>query len=81
MYEYENAILDFDNILGSSNGRDIDQFSIRGGHKILDFYYLSQSYFDLSKRTMRNDTEKILINQTLKDLENIYRDVAGYDMI
>ena len=41
--EYEKGIIVFDDILGSSNSRFIDQFSIRGRHKNLDIYYLSQS--------------------------------------
>ena len=79
--EYENGIIVFDDVLGSSNSRFIDQFFIRGRHNNLDIYYLSQSYFDLPKRTIRNNSNKIiLVNQTLKDIELIYRDVAGYDM-
>ena len=79
--EYENGIIVFDDILGSSNSRFIDQFFIRGRHNYLDIYYLSQSYFDLPKRTIRNNSNKIvLFNQTLKDIEHIYRDFAGYDM-
>ena len=79
--EYENGIVVFDDILGSSNSRFIDQFFIRGRHKNLDIYYLSQSYFDLPKRTIRKKSNKIILfNQTLKDIEHIYRDVAGYDM-
>ena len=79
--EYENAIIVFDDILGSSNSRYIDQFFIRGRHNNLDIYYLSQSYFDLPKRTIRNNSNRIILfNQTVKDIEHIYRDVAGYDM-
>ena len=79
--DYENVIIVFDDILGSSNSRDIDQYFITGRHKNLDIYYLSQSYFDLPKRTIRNNSNKIILfNQTLKDFEHIYRDVAGYDM-
>ena len=79
--EYENGIIVFDGILGSSNSRFIDQFFIRGRHNNLDIYYLSQSYFDLPKRTIRNNSNKISVfNQTLKDIEHIYRDIAGYDM-
>ena len=54
--EYENSIIVFDDILGSSNSRFIDQFFIRG-HNNLDIY-LSQSYFDLPKRTIRNNSNK-----------------------
>ena len=33
-------------------------------------------------RTIRNNSNKIILfNQTLKDIEHIYRDVAGYNMI
>ena len=35
----------------------------------------------MPKRTIRNISNKtILFNQTLKDIEHTYRDVAGYDM-
>ena len=71
--EYENGIIVFDDILGSSNSRYIDQFFIRGRNINLDIYYLSQSQFDLTKRSIRNNSNKIILfNQTLKDIENIY---------
>ena len=81
--EYENAIIVFDVVLGSSNSRLVDQYFIRGRHNNLDIYYLSHSYFDLTKRTIRNNSNKIILfKQTLKDIEHIYiyREVAGYDM-
>ena len=79
--ENENGIIVFDDILGSSNSRFLDKFFIRGRHNNLDIYYLSQSYFDLPKRTIRKNSDNIILfNQTLKDIEHIYRDVAGYDM-
>ena len=71
--EYENGIIVFDDVLGSTNSRFIDQFFIRGRHNNLDIYYLSQSFFDLPKRTIRNNSNKIILfNQTLKDFEHIY---------
>ena len=51
--EYQNGIIVFDDVLGSSNSRFIDQFFIRERHNNLDIYYLSQSYFDLPKRTTK----------------------------
>ena len=79
--EYENAITVFDDVSGSKNSRCIDQFLIGCRHNSLGIYYLSQSYFDLPKRTKRSISNKtILFNQILKDIENIYRDVGGYDM-
>ena len=79
--EYENAFIVFDDILGSSNCTYNDQFFIRGRHINLDKYCLSQPYFDLPNRTIRNKSTKIfLINQTLKDEEKINRDIGRYDM-
>ena len=70
--EYENGIIVFDDILGSSSSRFIDQFFITGRHNNLNIYYLSQSYFDLPKRTIRNSSSRIILfNQTLKDIEHI----------
>ena len=83
LYDDENAIIVFDDIdnLGSSNTRVKDQFFIRGRHNSLDFYYILQPFFGLSKRTIRYKGNKvILMNQTLEDIENIYRDVGCYDM-
>ena len=79
--EYDNATIIFDDILGTSNGKYIDQFFIRGRHDNLDMFYLSQSYFDLSKRTIRHNSNKvILFNQTLKNMANKNGDIEGYDM-
>ena len=46
MNEYENGIIVFDEFLGSSNSRYIDQFFIRSRLNSLDTSYLSQSDFD-----------------------------------
>ena len=79
--ECENAVIVFDDVLGSSNSKYKDQFFIRGRHNIIDIYNLSQSYFNLPKRTIRNNSNKIfLFNQILKVTENIYRDSGGNDL-
>ena len=57
--EYENGVIVFDDVLGSSNSRFIDQFFIRGRHNNLDIYYLSQSCFDLPNRTIKNIRKKL----------------------
>ena len=79
--EHENPIIVSDDILGSTKGKYIDQFFKKGRHKNLNIYYLSEFNCDLPERTLRNNTDKsIFLNQTLKDIENIYRDVGGNDM-
>ena len=56
-------------------------FFTRGSYNDLDVYFLSQSYFDLPKRTIRSNSNIItFFQQTLKDVEHIYRDFAGFDM-
>ena len=79
--EHENAIIVFDDILGSWNSGLVDHFFIGGQHNDSDIYYLLQSYSDLPKKTIRNNSNKIILfNRTLKDIERFYRDVAVYDM-
>ena len=78
--DFQNCCVVFDDML-DSNQKLIDPFFTRGRHNDLDVYYLSQSYFDLPKRTIRNNSSIIILfQQTLKDVEHIYRDIAGFDM-
>ena len=78
--DFQNCCVVFDDML-DSNQKLIDPFFTRGRHNDLNVYYLSQSYFDLPKRTIRNNSNIIILfQQTLKDVEHIYRDIAGFDM-
>ena len=78
--DFQNCCAVFDDML-YSNQKLLDLFFTRGRHNDLDVYYLSQSYFDLPKGTIRNNSNIILLfQQTLKDVEHIYRDIAGFDM-
>ena len=78
--DFEDCIIVFDDMF-DSNQKLIDPFFTRGRHRNCDVYYLSQSYFDLPKRSIRNNSNVlILFKQTLKDVEHLYRDIAGFDM-
>ena len=78
--DFNDCIIVFDDML-DSNQKLIDPFFTRGRHRGCDVYYLAQSYFDLPKRTIRNNSNiVILFKQTLKDVEHLYRDIAGFDM-
>ena len=80
LQDFQNCCVVFDDML-DSNQKLIDPFFTRGRHNDLDVYYLSQSYFDLPKRTIRNNSNIIILfQQTLKDVEHIYRDIAGFDL-
>ena len=78
--DFQNCCVVFDDMLDTSQ-KLIHPFFTRGRHNDLDVYYLSQSYFDLPKRTIRNNSNIIILfQQTLEDVEHIYRDIAGFDM-
>ena len=78
---FKNCCVVFDDML-DSNQRLIDPFFTRGRHNLCDVYYLSQSYFDVPKRMIirMNSNIIILFRQSLRDVEHIYRDIAGFDM-
>ena len=76
---FQNKVV-FDDML-DSNQKLIDPFFTRGRYIDLDVQYLSQSYFDLPTRTIRNNSNLLIFfKQTLKDVEHTYRDIAGFDM-
>ena len=71
--DFQNCCVVFDDML-DSNQKLIDPFFTRGRHNDMDVYSLSHSYFDLPKRTIRNNSNiLVLFQQTLKDVEHIYR--------
>ena len=61
--DFQNCCVVFDDML-DSNQKLIDPFFTRGRHNDLDVYYLSQSYFDLPKRTIRNNSNIIILFHT-----------------
>ena len=78
--DYQSCSVVFDDML-DNNKILIDPFFTRGRQSDLDVYYLSPSYFDLPKRTIHNISIIIIFfQQTLKDVDHIYRDIAGFDM-
>ena len=77
---YRGCCVVFDDVLDSSQ-KLIDPFFTRGRHKLCDVDYLSQSHFDDPKKTIRNNSNIIIsFQQTLKDVEHIYRDISCFDM-
>ena len=70
----------FDDML-EINKKLIDPFFTGRGHSLCDVYYLSQSNSDVPKRPIRmNSNIIIILRQSLRDVEHIYRDIAGFDM-
>ena len=79
--EYNGSVVIFDDMLGARNSSQIDELFTRGRHENLDVYYISQSYFALSRQSIRNISDRlILFKQTLRDVQNMYYDIGAYDM-
>ena len=78
---YENSIVAFDDMLLSKQESKINLFFTRGRHNNIDIYYISQSYFHLPKKTIRNNSNIIILNkQTRRDIILLFHDIAGLDM-
>ena len=79
--DYGNKTIVFDDTLGSKEAKDIDAFLTHGRHENLDIYYISQSWYELPKNTIRNNCSRIMLfPQTLKDITMIYNDISGLHM-
>ena len=79
--KYKRPVAIIDDMLGARNSSQIDDFFTRGRLEYLDVYYFSQSYFALLRQSIRNNSDRlILFEQTLRDVESMYKDIGGYDM-
>ena len=79
--DYDNKTIVFDDMLGSKEAKDIDAFFTRCRHQNLDIYYISQSWYELPKNTIRNNCSRIMLfPQTLKDITMICNDISGLHM-
>ena len=55
--KYKGSVVIFDDMLGSKNSSQIDEFFTRGRHEDIDVYYISQSYFGLPRQSIRNNSD------------------------
>ena len=79
--KYKRSVVTFDDMLGSKNSSQIDEFFTRGRHEDLDVYYISQSYFGLPRQSIRNNSDRlILFKQTLRGVQSMYYDIGAFDM-
>ena len=76
--EYESSVVVFDDMLLSKQESNNNLFFTRGRHNNIDIYYIPQSYFHLSKNTIRNNSNiYILFKPTLRDIILLFHDIAG----
>ena len=77
--DYKDCVVIFDDML-DYNQKEIHPFFTRGRHENIDVYYLSQRYFELPLIIRDNSNIIILFKQTAKTVQNLYNDIAGFDM-
>ena len=77
--DYKDCVVIFDDML-DSNQRELCPFFTRGRHENISVYYLSQRYFELPLIIRDNSNIIILFKQTAKTVQNLYNDIAGFDM-
>ena len=69
-------------MLGARNSSQIDESYTRGKNEDLDVYYINRSYFALSRQSIRNNSDRIvLFKQELGDVQCMYFDIGIYDML
>ena len=77
----ENSTIVFNYMLLSKQASNIHQFSTRRRHNQIYVYYLSQSYFHLTKNNIcKKSYKNISFIQTLRDIILLFHDTAGLDM-
>ena len=77
----KRSLVIFDNVLRARHKSPIDELFTRGRHEISDVYYISQSFFDLPRQSIRNNSDRIkLVEQTLGDVESMAKDIGVHDV-
>ena len=77
--EKKNLMVFDDLLLEKQNA--CESYYVRRSHSNVDFFYLAQNYFKLSRQTIRDDANFIcLFPQDLKNLNHIFDDHVASDM-
>ena len=68
-------------MLGARNSFQMDEFFTKETNENIDVYYIGQSYFGLSRQSIRNNSDILfLFEETLRDVQSMYYDIGGYVM-
>ena len=68
-------------MLEARNSCQLNEFFTRGRLENLDVYYISQSYYGLSRQNIRNKSDRNrMFKQTLRDVQSMYENIRAYDM-
>lgn len=76
----KNNIIIFDDILGEKQ-KTAEKYYTRGRHSNIDCFYISQDFFELPRRTIRKNSNLIILfPQNKKSLRFIHEDYSYDDM-
>ena len=77
----DKNLMIFDDLILEKNQNKCESYYVRGRHSNVDCFYLSQNYFILPRKTIRENTNFIcLFQQDLKNIDHIHGDHVGGDM-
>ena len=80
--DYKNVIILDDLSEKELKDNRVQMLFKRGRHNNINTIYISQSYFHLPRKTIRNNSNfLILFKLPMKDVENIYQDLVSADMV
>ena len=78
----KGSVVIFDDMLGSRNCSQIDEFLKRGRHRDLDVYYISHSFFVLPRQSIRNNSGTLILSKkTLRVVQSMCRNIGAFDML
>jgi hypothetical protein len=70
----------FDDLIDEKQNQ-LSKYFTRGRHNNINVFYISQSFFHLPRKTIRNNSNVLIFfNLPLRDVESIYHDIGGCDM-
>ena len=70
--KYNGSIVIFDDMMGARNRSQIDEFHARNKHENLSVFYVSRSFFGLSRQSIRNNSDEVMLfKQTLGDVRSM----------
>ena len=76
----KNNLMIFDDLQLTKQNK-CEKYYIRGRHSNVDCFYLAQNYFELPRRTIRENANFIcLFKQDSKNVNHIYNDHVSNDM-
>ena len=58
------SVVTFDDKLGARSSSQIDENFTRRRHESLDVYYINQSYFGLPRKSIRDNSDRIIQNRS-----------------